>query len=303
LLKFQVFEGILRVSNLYLQLREVGEINYLTWKTKFRCSKNEGCREELLDNIDQTCETMGNELKQWKENINGKRHECYSLNHFTMKQILNLRKELAKACIGQVAIDELPLQTFMLLEAVNKTIDPLLLANVLKKIIPENSIFLTEEGFKDEQKYFANDTEGEKILMENVEEEIVVIQPIMRKRKNSLATFTSAKETLEGMSMNYTEEYLLAALQHCGRRATEDEIVAWVASGDYDEETVTMLCEKATKNPRLSDLVKDVFGPECQAVNDEETFLCNTTANERYNMFFFKHWLPRKSPRIIDGVK
>ena len=278
---FQVFEGILRVSDLYLQLCEVGEINYLTWKTKFQCNKNEGCRQELLKNIDETCKTMENELKQWRENINGKRHECYSLNHFTMKQILNLRKELAKTCIGQVAIDELPLQTFMLLETVNKNVDPLLLVNVLKEMIPENSIFLTEEGFKDEQKYFASDAEGEKILMESVEEEIYMIKPIVRKRKNSLDTFTSANETLEGMSLNYTEEYLLAALQHCGRRATEDELVAWVASGDYDEETVMMLCETAKKNPRLSDLVKVVLGPECQAVNDEETFLCNTTANER----------------------
>ena len=222
---------------------------------------------------------MENELKQWKKNINGKRRKCYSLNHFTMKQILNLRKELAKACIGQVAIDKLPLQTFMLLETVNKTIDPLLLANILTTMIPENSIFLIEEGFKDEQKYFAGDTEGKEILMENVEEEMDVIQPIMR--KNSLETFTSAKETLEGMSMNYTEEYLLAALQHCGRRATEDDLVAWVVSGDYDEESVTMLCEKAKKNPRLSDLITDVLGAECQAVNDEEMFLCNTTANER----------------------
>jgi hypothetical protein len=275
----QVFEGILRVSNLYLQLCEVGEINYLTWKTKCRCSKNEGCKEELLKHINETCETMENELKQWKKNINGKRRKCYSLNHFTMKQILNLRKELAKACIGQVAIDKLPLQTFMLLETVNKTIDPLLLANILTTMIPENSIFLIEEGFKDEQKYFAGDTEGKEILMENVEEEMDVIQPIMR--KNSLETFTSAKETLEGMSMNYTEEYLLAALQHCGRRATEDDLVAWVVSGDYDEESVTMLCEKAKKNPRLSDLITDVLGAECQAVNDEEMFLCNTTANER----------------------
>jgi hypothetical protein len=280
---FQVFEGILRVSNLYLQLCDVGEINYLTWKTKFRCSKNEGCREELLKNIDETCETMENDLKQWKETIDGKRHECYSLNHFTMKQILNLRKELAKACIGQVPVDELPLQTFMLLETVNKTIDPLLLANVLRTMVTENSIKLTEEDFKGEHKYFVSDTKSKKILMENVEEEMDVIQPTLRRRKNSLETLTGAKETLESMSMTINaEDYLLAALQDSGRRATKDDLIMWVVSHENDEEeTVMMLCEEAKKNPRLSDLVKDVFGMEFQAVNDEETFLCNTTAHER----------------------
>ena len=268
---FQVFEGILRISNLYLQLREIGEINYLIWESQF---PNEGCREELLKNIDETCETMENELKQWKETINGKRRQCYSLNHFTMKQILNLRKELAKACIGQVPVNELPLQTFMLLETVNKTIDPLLLANVLRSMIPENSIKLTEEGFKDEQKYFVSDTEGVKFLMENVEEEVDVIQPIMPTRKNSLETLTSAKETLESMSMTInTEDYLLAALQDSGRRATKDVLIAWVVSHENDEEkTVMRLCEKAKKNMRFYDLVKDVFGPE---------FLCNMTGSER----------------------
>ena len=278
---FQVFEGILRVSGLYLKLYDVGEISYLTWKRKFQCSKNEDRRQELLNNIDETCETMENELRQWKETINGRRHECYSLNHFTMKQILNLRKELAKACIGQVAIDELPLQTFMLLETVNKNVDHLLLANVLRTMIPENSIYLTEEGFKDERKYFASNTDGARSLTGNVEEEIDLIQPNMERWKNLLETFNSAKETLEGMSMGYSEEYLLAALQDCCPGTTEDDLVAWVVSGEKDEDTVMMLCEEAKKNPRLSHLFKDAFSPEFQDVNDEETLLYSTTTPER----------------------
>ena len=226
---------------------------------------------------------MEEDLKTWKEKINDKRHECYSLNHFTMKQILNLRKELANACTGQLAVDELPLQTFVLLETVNQAIDPLLLANVLTTMITDNSIFLSEEGFKDEQKYFADDTEGESLLEENVEEEIDVVQPNKRRRVNSLDTLNCAKDALEVMPMSInSEDYLLAALQVCGRRATKDELVAWVVSHENDDEQfVTMQCEEAKKNPRLSDLVQDVFGPELQTVNDEEAFSNNTTAPER----------------------
>ena len=280
---FQVFEGILRVSDLYLQLCEVGEINYLTWKREFQCSKNEGNRDELLNNINETCKAMEKDLQQWKNTINGKRHECYSLNHFTMKQILNLRKELANACIGQVAVDELPLQTFVLLETVNQAIDPLLLANVLTTVITDNSVFVSEEGFEDEQKYFADDTEGESILEENVEEEIDVVQPNMRRRVNSLDTLNIAKDALEVMPMSInTEDYLLAALQVCGRRATKDELVAWVVSHENDdEESVMMQCEEAKKNLLLSDLVQDVFAPDFQPVNDEEAFSNNTTVPER----------------------
>jgi hypothetical protein len=169
----------------------------------------------------------------------------------------------------------------MLLETVNKNVDPLLLANVLRTMIPENSISLTEEGSKDEQKYFSSNTDGARSLTGNVEEEIDLIQPNMERWKNLLETFTSAKETLEGMSMGYSEEYLLAALQDCCPGTVEDDLVAWVVSGEKDEETVMMLCEEAKKNPRLSHLFKDAFSPEFQDVNDEETLLYSTTTPER----------------------
>ena len=279
---FKVFEGILRISDLYLQLCEVGEVNYLTWKRRFQCSENEGRREELLRNINETCETMENELNQWKKTINCKRHECYSLNHFTMKQILNLRKELANASIGQVAVNELPLQTFVLLESINRSIDPLLLANVLKRAIPDNSIFSTDEGFKGEEKYFSNDTEGGSILKKNVEQEVLFIRRNTQREKTSLDTFISAKNALDVMSMNInTEDYLLAALQDCGRLATEDDLIAWVLSDEYDEETIALLCEEAKNNPSLSDVVKEVIGPQCPPENGEKTHLYNSTALER----------------------
>ena len=237
----------------------------------------------MLKDIDEICEKMESELGEWKETINHKRYQSYSLNHFTMKQILNLRKDLARACMGQVAVDKLPLQTFTLLETVNKSIDPLLLADVLGTLIPDNSIFLTEEGFKDGQKYFKNDIEGESVLETNVEEKIDLIPPSQRARANSVDTLASAKETLESMSMDInTDDYLLAALQECGRRATKDELVSWVLSHEnVDEETVTTSCEEAKQNPHLSDLVKDLTDPECRTANDEQFPQSETTTHER----------------------
>ena len=249
---------------MYLQLCKAGQIKYLTWKGKFECSKLVGHTEALLNDIEKTCKTMEAELKEWRKTINNRRHHCYSLNHFSMKQILNLRKELAKAYTGQVAMDELPLQIFILLESVNRNINPLVLANVLRTVIPDNSVYLIEDGVKDEQKYFA----GDSTVTESVKEEIDMAPPKKRRRKNSVEMFTCAKETLERMGI-YSEEYLLAALQDCGCRATEDDLVAWVASGEYDEENVMKLCIEAKENPNLASLLEDV-GRECQAVNNEE---------------------------------
>ena len=261
-----------------MKLCEVGEISYLTWNRKFTCSKIGGCTRALLKDIEENCETMESELEQWRKTINDRRHHCYSLNHFTMKQILNLRKELAKACTGQVPVDELPLQIYMLLETVDRNIDPLVLSNVLRTMIPENSITLTEDGFKDERKYFAGDPDDEIIVDEFMEEEVAVISPEIRLRKNSLESFTSAKETLE--EMGYAEEYALAALQHCGRHASEDEMVAWVASCESHED-VMKLCEEAKRNPHLSDLLKDEFGSNCD-VKNEEMLLDNAAVFDRY---------------------
>ena len=262
-----------------MQLCEVGEIRYLTWTKNFRCSKMEGRKKALVKEIEETCKTMEDELEQWRKTINDRRHHCYSLNHFTMKQILNLREELAKACRGKVAMDELPLKTFLLLETVDRNIDPLVLANVLKTMIPDNSIFLTDDGFRDERKYFASDRVGESSVAESVEEQILLVQPEERKRKNSFETFTSARETLEGLG--YGEEFILAALQDCGRQASEADLVAWVVSREYDEEAVVNMCEEAKKNPHLSDLLKDVFRLDCHDVNDKETVSGNATVFDR----------------------
>ena len=267
-----------------MQLCEVGEIDYMTWKRKFQCSKKEGRREKLLNDINECCEQMEGDLKKWRETIDGKRRECYSLNHFTMKQILNLRKELAKTCTGKIAIDELPLQTFMLLETVNKDVNPILLADVLKDLIAENSIFMTENGFTDEQKYFEDDQIFEEFLGENIfeedleeplEEDVHSISPNTQRRKNSIESFNTAKDTLE--SMGKSEEYAVAAVQNCGRHATEDQLVAWVFSDECDEENVAELCEQAKANPHLSDILKDVFEPECDAEESDEEMILNTT--------------------------
>ena len=262
-----------------MQLCEVGQIDYLTWKAKFQCSKSAIRREELFKHINESCGTMESDLTHWKEIINCKRKECYPLNHLTMKQILSLRKRLAEACTGKIAIDELPLQTFMLLETVNKDVDTILLANVLKDLIPKNAIFMTENGTKDEQINFTDDTDGGSIFEESLGEELYTVLSNTKKQTDSVEIFNKAKDTLE--FMGYTDEYAVAALQHCGRHATEDELVAWVLSDECDEENVAELCEGAKANPRLSDLLKDFLEPECEAVSDEEIVFSTTTHQNR----------------------
>ncbi|XP_046861644.1 E3 ubiquitin-protein ligase rnf213-alpha-like [Xenia sp. Carnegie-2017] len=233
----EVFEQIQRLNNLYLQLCEVGEISYLTWKSDFRCSKQKQKRENRLYNIRECCEKMEKDLKKWKLTMSTKRQKCYSLNHFTMKQILTLRKELFKACVGETAVNELPRQIFVLLQTVKNDIDPIILAEAL--MIQENSLYQKGE-----------DVPGS----------------CPTQRQNSFEVLTSAKEIIE--SEGYDEDYILAALQVCGRKATDDSLVEWVFDCNEDKDTIFALSQKAKENPNLSDLVTKMFSTDSHTEHD-----------------------------------
>ena len=261
---FQIFEGILRIGNLYMQLCEMGQIDFLTWKRKFECRK-----EMLLNDIEKCCKTMEGKLEQWKECISRERKRCYFLNHFTMKQILKLRKELAEVCAGQVPIDELTFQTYTLLETVSKGIDPLSLAAVLQRIIPKNELFFREESLDVGKKYFKNGVDDEKNSKDDVTKETSVFPKKIKKRKNSLENFKSAKETLEKLGKN--DEDVVAALQICGRYATDKELVTCVLNWENDEEEVDRLFEEAKQNPSLSDLLTDFIDTDYRLEDDEKT--------------------------------
>ena len=265
----QVFEGVLRVGSLYVELCEVGEINYLTWKIAFQCSEEK--RDNVLEDIKQTCVEMEQHLKTWKSHIDENRKDCYTLNHFTMKQILKLRKELASACTGQVPIDQLSLQSFTLLESACKHVEPVMLGNVLETIIPKSAHFISKESSKDEH-YFKVENNPSETLDDEVDfQPVVDISPRRPKRKSSLESFISAKENLEAES--FSEHVIIASLAACGRGATEDELVMWAVStgSGLDDEALENMCEDAFKNPELTDFLED-FKDESDnnEVKDEE---------------------------------
>ena len=235
----------------------MGEINYLDWKSKFQCSKQEQQNHDLLSSINECCENMEKDLKQWKQTIDEKRLHYYSLNHFTMKQILTLRKELAKACVGETAVNELPWQIFVLLQTVKNDIDPIILANVLKSMIPENSVYLKdEENLENANEHFDSDEDRDG----DTDSENDTASHAHIRRQNSFEVLTSVKDILE--SQGYDEEYILAALQVCGREATKDDLLAWVFDCNDDEENILALSQEAKQNPRLSDLITEVFGTD-----------------------------------------
>ena len=213
---------------------------------------------------------MEKRLQEWKRQIDEIRKDYYSLNHFTMKQILKLRKDLASACIGQVGIDELPLQIFTLLESVCKDVEPVILANVLDTVIPENAGFISEKS-SDDRDYFRKESEEAEVVPDEVALEAQPeIRPCISKRINSVEAFNKARETLEGMG--YGEDIIVASLRACGRGAMEEDLVLWVINNDDNNAEIEMLYQEALEDPEFSDMLNDFIDMDynqIESVNDQ----------------------------------
>ena len=257
-----MFEGVLRVGGLYVELCDVGEINYLTWEIKLQCSKTGSGRSKLLEKLDGTCSEMEKHLNTWKNKVDENRKGCYSLNHFTMKQILKLRKELALASTGQIAVDELPLQSFALLESVCKDVNPIILTDILQSVIPDSCPFITDRGLSEDKNYFRMEEETPSTVSDDALSNALA-ESLLRipKRKNSLESFNSARESLE--RMGYGEDVIIASLRACGRGAQEEELVMWATDNEKENETIERLHGEALKDPELSELLVEITGMEC----------------------------------------
>ena len=186
-----------------------------------------------------------------------------------MKQILTLRKELAKACLGDTAVNEVPWKIFVLLETVKNDIDPIILADVLKSIIPDNSVFLQEENLENDDGLPGSyeeddDADGEDDTLSRL------ITPAQLRRQDSFEVLTSVKDILE--SQSYDEEYILAALQVCGRKGTKEDLLAWVIDCEEDDNAILALSQEAKRNPCLFDLVNKVFGIDSDTGNEDTSF-------------------------------
>ena len=244
-----------------MKLCEVGDIDYLTWEKTFRNNKSGRGREELLLDINDTCAVMENALEKWMDKIEENRKDCYSLNLFTMKQILKLRKELASACTGLLAVDELPLQVYTLLESVCRDVQPFILDSILLSVVPETeySGYLTEKTRSGDMSFYMND-EQDKLDEPNEPDAKMVgptaqFHPAAVALRNPTEVFNCAREKLE--ESGYSDEVVVAALKAKGSNATVDELVVWSIKNVADKEAIDRLYEEALLDPTLASLLKD----------------------------------------------
>ncbi|XP_077865143.1 E3 ubiquitin-protein ligase RNF213-like [Saccoglossus kowalevskii] len=102
---------VIRMAETYLKLRSAGCVSFIDWKVIQHCQPAKRVTtnvffgasdpmitgsEDAADSMYKLCDFLERCHHQWLEYINRKRRGYYELNHFTMTQIFQLRRDLAK---------------------------------------------------------------------------------------------------------------------------------------------------------------------------------------------------------------
>ena len=117
---------------MYIELRKAGEVSHIKWKYEFQCTPRLTSSRPLTDDLVEKSEQMEHCLQQWRDELHAKRMLYNELNHFTTRQLLVLRKQLAEVQRrGPKAVDRIPLKVYNLLESVLPGIRPVILKSVL----------------------------------------------------------------------------------------------------------------------------------------------------------------------------
>ena len=85
----KVFHTVLIISDTLVKLLTEGCVHFIRWQYRFHCKDN-------FLQLQYEEKNLSRQLKLWEEAVSIARNKCYSLNSFTMKQLLLLRKELAR---------------------------------------------------------------------------------------------------------------------------------------------------------------------------------------------------------------
>lgn len=110
-----------------IKLHELGCVLYIGWQRNFLFHENE------IVHLEDEQKYMSQQLQLWSEAVDAARNECYVLNSFTMKQLLQLCKKLRPQFTGgdvSFSIDE---QTCSLLKCMHPCIDTKTMQEILKK--------------------------------------------------------------------------------------------------------------------------------------------------------------------------
>ena len=232
---------------MYTALRKAGEVSHLKWKYEFQCTPRLTTSRSLTDDLVKKSEQMEHCLQQWKDELHAKRMMYSELNHFTTRQLLVLRRQLAEVQgRGPKAVDSIPLEVYNLLESVLPGVDPA----ILKSVLISCGICNQQTGHNIVRSYG---------IVGTVHRSIPLHQP--RSQSSNAEMFQTLVAKLETIGYPDAEQIAIAAMISC-KEASEADLIVWCVKNASKKDLIDASYSEALHDPRYLALIdKDLATP------------------------------------------
>ena len=181
-------------------------------------------------------------LQQWKDELHAKRMLYSELNHFTTRQLLVLRRQLAVVQgRGPKAVDSIPLEVYNLLESVLPGVEPA----ILKSVLISCGICNQQTGHNIVRSYSITGT---------VHRSIPLHQP--RSQSSNAEMFQTLVAKLESIGYPEAEQIAIAAMMSC-KDAGEGDLIVWCLKNASNKDEIDASYSEAHHDPRYLALIDE----------------------------------------------
>ena len=183
---------------------------------------------------------MEQSLQQWKDELHTKRMLYGELNHFTTRQLLVLRRQLAVVQgRSPKAVDSIPLEVYNLLESVLPGVEPA----ILKSVLISCGICNQQTGHNIVRSYGITGT---------VHRSIPLHQP--RSQSSNEEMFQTLVAKLESIGYPEAEQIAIAAMMSC-EDASEADLIVWCVKNANNKDVIDASYLEALHDPRYLALI------------------------------------------------
>ena len=225
---------------MYIALCKAGEVSHLRWKHEFQCTPRFPTNRSLTQDLEEQSAQMEQCLQLWKKELHTKRMLYNELNHFTNRQLMFLRKQLAVVQgRGPKAIDNIPPSVYNLLESVLPGVEPA----ILKSVLISCGICSQTTGDSIVRSYGATGA---------VQPSILLHQP--RSKSSHEEVFQTLVAKLESIGYSETERFAIASMISC-KDASELDLFVWCVKNAGNKDLIDASYSEALRDPRYLALI------------------------------------------------
>ncbi|XP_066922902.1 E3 ubiquitin-protein ligase rnf213-alpha-like [Clytia hemisphaerica] len=215
-------EMVTQLADTYVRLIEAGDVNFLNWKKEYQCNVEEARKKgfkEYFKGIENEIRSFENRLSAWNDELMQFRMENPYANHFSVKQMLVLRKYL-KQYSSSSTKPIINNQVFTLLRSISEEVT----VKKVKECCVTMYASSTKPLAKDQRKSQDNETNFTRFTFKEL--------GVMIKK------FLKENDDIE-------KEVVLASLMQVPDFRNEKKVILWCGKHEDDEDLIEELSEKA----------------------------------------------------------